>query len=185
MNDFSQFWRLGSPRSRGQHIQYVMTSLPGHWIALFFLITDKVEGTRELCLCQCVWLLFYFYALLHQQGFLVQPWKGVVRGSILALCLISVGKPGVLGVKFSISCRFLVCVHLVTQSCPTLWYPMESSPAGSSPLNSPDKDTREGCHFLLQRFGPGSPSLQADSLPTEQPWTWKWRLLSRATIRQY
>ena len=132
MNDFSQFWRLGSPRSRGQHIQYVMTSLPGHWIALFFLITDKVEGTRELCLCQCVWLLFYFYALLHQQGFLAQPWKGVVRGSILALCLISVGKPGVLAVKFSISCRFLVCVHLVTQSCPTLCGPMDHGLYGSS-----------------------------------------------------
>ena len=109
-----------------------MTSLPGHWIALFFLITDKVEGTRELCLCQCVWLLFYFYALLHQQGFLAQPWKGVVRGSILALCLISVGKPGVLAVKFSISCRFLVCVHLVTQSCPTLCGLMDHGLYGSS-----------------------------------------------------
>ena len=35
-------------------------------------------------------------------------------------------------------CEFIM---LVSQLCPTLCYPMEISPAGSSPLNSPDKNT--------------------------------------------
>ena len=43
------------------------------------------------------------------------------------------------------------CV-LVTQSCPTLCNPMDYSPAGSSVhgINSPGKNTGEGCHALLQ-----------------------------------
>ena len=44
-------------------------------------------------------------------------------------------------------CEFIM---LFSQSCPTLCYPMESSPAGSSPLNSPGKNTGVGCDFLLQ-----------------------------------
>ena len=37
------------------------------------------------------------------------------------------------------------------QSCPTLCDPRDSSPPGSSrPWDSPGKNTRVGCHFLLQ-----------------------------------
>ena len=44
---------------------------------------------------------------------------------------------------------------LVTQSCPTLWHPMDCSPAGSSVHgDSPGKNTRAGCHALLQRIFP-------------------------------
>ena len=40
---------------------------------------------------------------------------------------------------------------LVTQSCPTLWDPMDCSLPGSSVHgNSPSKNTGVGCHFLLQ-----------------------------------
>ena len=80
----------------------------------------------------------------------------------------------------------LVVRVLVTQSCPTLCDPMDCSLLGSSgvPWNSPGKDTRLGCHSLLQRnlpdpgIKPGSPTLQADSLPSEPPgkpkhrWCW-------------
>ena len=47
------------------------------------------------------------------------------------------------------------CV-LVTQSCPTLCNPMDYSPAGSSVhgINSPGKNTGEGCHALLQGIFP-------------------------------
>ena len=38
---------------------------------------------------------------------------------------------------------------LFTQSSPTLCYPMDCSPPGSCPWNSPGKKTGVGCHFLL------------------------------------
>ena len=48
-----------------------------------------------------------------------------------------------------------VFVHLVAQSCQTLWNPMEDSPPGSSVHgDSPGKNTRVGCHVLLQGIFP-------------------------------
>ena len=45
----------------------------------------------------------------------------------------------------------LMCVCLVTQSCPPLCDPMGCSPPGSSVHgDSPGKSTEVGCHFLLQ-----------------------------------
>ena len=45
--------------------------------------------------------------------------------------------------------RDMMC--LVTQWCPTLCNPMDCSPTGSSVLgDSPDKNTRVGCHAFLQ-----------------------------------
>ena len=46
-------------------------------------------------------------------------------------------------------------VHLVTQSCPTLCDPMDCSPPGSSIHgDSPGKNSRVGCHVLLQEIFP-------------------------------
>ena len=46
-------------------------------------------------------------------------------------------------------CALSLC--LVTQSCPTLCNPMDCSPPGSSVHGDfPGKNTRVGCHFLLQ-----------------------------------
>ena len=36
------------------------------------------------------------------------------------------------------------------QLCPTLCDPMDGSPPGSCPWDSPGKNTGVGCHFLLQ-----------------------------------
>ena len=36
------------------------------------------------------------------------------------------------------------------QSCPTLCDPIDGSPQGSRPWDSPGKNTGVGCHFLLQ-----------------------------------
>ena len=36
------------------------------------------------------------------------------------------------------------------QSCPTLCDPIDGSPPGSRPWDSPGKNTGVGCHFLLQ-----------------------------------
>ena len=65
---------------------------------------------------------------------------------------------------------------LVAHSCLTLCNPMDSSPPGSSVHgDSPGKNTRVGCHALLQGdlpnpgIEPRSPALQADSLPSEPP----------------
>ena len=47
-----------------------------------------------------------------------------------------------------------MCV-LVTQSCPTLWDTMDCSPPASFVHeDSPGKNTRVGCHALLQRIFP-------------------------------
>ena len=43
------------------------------------------------------------------------------------------------------------CICIPTQSCPTLFNPMDYSPPGSSCLwDSPGKNIGVGCHFLLQ-----------------------------------
>ena len=67
---------------------------------------------------------------------------------------------------------FSVLLSLVTQSC--LSDPMDCSPPGSSIHgDSSGKNTGVGCHALLQGIfpthgiKPRSPSLQADSLPSE------------------
>ena len=66
----------------------------------------------------------------------------------------------------------LLC--LFAQLCPTLCNPMVCSLPGSSVhRDSPGKNTGVGCHALLQgvfpnpRVEPKSPTLQADSLPSE------------------
>ena len=60
--------------------------------------------------------------------------------------------------------------------CPTLCNPMDCSPAGPSVLgDSPNRNTGVGCHALLQGIfptqglNPGSPALEANSLPFELP----------------
>ena len=59
--------------------------------------------------------------------------------------------------------------RIVTQSYPTLCDPMDCSPPGSSVLgDSLGKNIGVGCHALPNpRIKPRSPTLQADSLPTE------------------
>ena len=67
-----------------------------------------------------------------------------------------------------------VCVHIHTaaaaakslQSCPTLCNPIDSSPRGSHPWDSPGKNTGVGCHFLLQCMKVKSESEVAQSCPT-------------------
>ena len=60
---------------------------------------------------------------------------------------------------------------LVAQSCPTFCDPTPTKLLSS--WNSPGKNTGVGCRFLLQGIfliqgiKPGSPALQADSLPSE------------------
>ena len=43
---------------------------------------------------------------------------------------------------------------VITQSCPTLCDPTDCSPPGSSPWDSPGKNTGVDCHSLLQRIFP-------------------------------
>ena len=52
-------------------------------------------------------------------------------------------------------CRPSLNRGLVSQSCPTLWDPMNRSPARlPCPWNSPGKNTGVGCHSLLQGIFP-------------------------------
>ena len=50
--------------------------------------------------------------------------------------------------------------------CPTLCNPVDSSPPGSHPWDSPGKNTGVGCHFLLQRMKVKSEREVAQSCPT-------------------
>ena len=52
------------------------------------------------------------------------------------------------------------------QSCPTLCNPIDSSPPGSHPWESPGKNPEVGCHFLLQFMKVKSESEVAQSCPT-------------------
>ena len=52
------------------------------------------------------------------------------------------------------------------QSCPTLCDPIDSSPHGSGPWDSPGKNTGVGCHFLLQCMKVKSKSEVPQSCPT-------------------
>ena len=46
------------------------------------------------------------------------------------------------------------CCCLVPKSCSTVLWPMDCSLPGSSPWDSPGKNTGVGCHFLLQGVFP-------------------------------
>ena len=52
------------------------------------------------------------------------------------------------------------------QSCPTLCEPIDGSPPGSRPWNSPGKNIGVGCHFLLQCMKVKSESEVTRSCPT-------------------
>ena len=52
------------------------------------------------------------------------------------------------------------------QSCPTLCDPIDGSPPGSRPWDSPGKNTGVGCHFFLQCMKVKSESEVAQSCPT-------------------
>ena len=52
------------------------------------------------------------------------------------------------------------------QSCPTLCDPIDGSPPGSRPWDSPGKNTGVGCHFLLQCMKGESESEVAQSCLT-------------------
>ena len=59
-----------------------------------------------------------------------------------------------------------VAVAKSHQSCPTLCDPIDGSPPGSCPWDSPGKNTGVGCHFLLQCMKVKSESEVAQSSPT-------------------
>ena len=60
----------------------------------------------------------------------------------------------------------LIYIHTLSQSCSTLCSLMDCSPPGSSPQNFPGKNTRAGCHFLLQ--GICQPRAQTDISCTDR-----------------
>ena len=86
---------------------------------------------------------------------------------------------------------YLQSMYLVTQLYLTLWNPMDYSPPGSSVYgDSPGKNTGVGCHALLQGnlphpgIKPSSPSLLADSLPSEPPGKPKYTGVSSLSLLQ-
>ena len=52
------------------------------------------------------------------------------------------------------------------QLCPTLCDPIDATPPGSRPWDSPGKNTGVGCHFLLKCMKGKSESEVAQSRPT-------------------
>ena len=61
--------------------------------------------------------------------------------------------------------EILACMPAkLLQSCPTLCNPMDCSPPGSSPWDSPGKTTGVGCHALLQGIFLTDPGIEPTSL---------------------
>ena len=117
-----------------------------------------------LCCCDML-----FMSLSHVL-LLVTPWTAAhqaslsftISWSLLKLMSIELVMP---------SSHLLLCCSpslllLLSQSCPTLCDPIDGSPPGSCPWDSPDKNTGVGCHFLLQCMKVKSKSEVAQSCPT-------------------
>ena len=71
---------------------------------------------------------------------------------VLEHAKLTCGAPGVEAIDVLYLDRGLGYTCSVAQSCPTLCNRMDYSPPGNCPWNSPGKNTRVGCHFLLQRI---------------------------------
>ena len=77
--------------------------------------------------------------------------------------------------KFDLWVNIVKIKMLIVQSYLTLCDTTDLDPRLFCPWNSPGKNTGWGCHFLLQgifptqRWNPGLPALQADSLLSETP----------------
>ena len=68
------------------------------------------------------------------------------------------------------------CLCMLAQSCQTLWDPMDYSPPGSCPWDSPGMNIGVSCHFLLQGIfqsdqvmEPMSPALAGGFSNTKPP----------------
>ena len=73
-------------------------------------------------------------------------------------------------IMWSTSARALAAAAKSHQSCPTLCDPIDGSPPGSRPWDSPGKNTGVGCHFLLQCIKVKSEREVAQScLPLREP----------------
>ena len=77
-------------------------------------------------------------------------------------CFTLCGQPGTPSPR--VPCRAAAAKSL--QSCPTLCDPIDGSPPGSCPWDSPGKKTGVGCHFLLQCMKVKSESEVAQSCLT-------------------
>ena len=69
-------------------------------------------------------------------------------------------------ILFLSPCTASAAAAKLLQLCPTLCNPIDSSPPGSRPWDSPGKNTGVGCHFLLQHVKVKSQSKVARSCPT-------------------
>ena len=75
-------------------------------------------------------------------------------------------------ISFIFSCKFNWDIDYIAtaakslQSCPTLCDPLDGSPPGSHPWDSPGKNTGVGCHLLLQCMKVKSESEVAQLCPT-------------------
>ena len=63
-------------------------------------------------------------------------------------------------------CIYIYAAAKLLQSYPTLCDPIDGSPPGSCPWDSPGKNTGVGCHFLLQCMKVKSEREVAQSCPT-------------------
>ena len=100
--------------------------------------------------------LFFFFALYSFLGPAVQNWKAVREDSYVLFPIL----------RKEIISFFATAAAKLLQSCPTLCDPIDGSPPGPCPWNSPDKNTGVGCRFLLQCMKVKSESEVAQSCPT-------------------
>ena len=66
----------------------------------------------------------------------------------------------------NVQCAAAATAAKSRQSCPTLCDPIDGSPPGSHPWDSPGKNTGAGCHFLLQCMKVKSEREVTQSCPT-------------------
>ena len=109
---------------------------------------SKSQGEWSALVCP-----FHWVVVRYQGGYLGESWSSTfwfqpVWGYLLV---------GSIQLTSSTCWGFNICcvLCLVTQSCLTLWDPMDCSPRGSSVhVDSPGKNTGVSCHAFLQGIFP-------------------------------
>ena len=111
-----------------------------------------------------LYLLSIFHPSFFEKQFIYLAAPGLSLGAQDLLSLLR--HAGYLVVACGVQFPAAAAAAKSRQSCPTLCDPIDSSPPGSRPWDSPGKNTGVGCHFLLQCMKVKSESEVAQSCLT-------------------
>ena len=111
-------------------------------------------------------LLMRFRVVAHVTELASEGDSLILQVSFIVIVVQSPSRVRLSATQWTVASSELAATAWSCQSCPTLCYPIDVSPPGSHPWDSPGKNTRVGCHFLLQCMKVKSESEVAQSCLT-------------------